>query len=78
MALIYKQQRDKEIIELSKNPVPEGELYKMSFDELEGLVEQITKIVNENQNDEKLFANLMRLKTYTLLLEDYVRHKIPR
>jgi len=70
MTLIYKQQRVKEIIELAKNPMPESELYKMSFDELEELVEHIIKIAYEDESDEKLFGYLMRLKTYALLMKE--------
>jgi len=69
MTLIYKQ-RVKEIIELAKNPMPESELYKMPFDELEELVEYIIKIAHENESDEKLFGYLMRLKTYALLMKE--------
>lgn len=57
----------KGIMELAENPCPECELSKMSSNELKVLNERIDKIVKENPDDEKLYAKLMRIRSFVML-----------
>ena len=55
------------ITALAENPCPECELRKMTVKEAEVLNERIDKIIEENPDDQKLYAKLMRLKSFATL-----------
>ena len=55
------------IIDLAENPCPTCELNKMSPYELNVLNERIDKVIKDNLKDEKLFAKLMRVKSFLML-----------
>ena len=67
MALEFNRLTFEGIMELIENPCPECELSKMTPKELEVLIERIDKIVREYPQDSKLFAKLMRLKSFAML-----------
>lgn len=52
---------------IANNPCPECELTLMSSKELEVLIERIDKIVKEFYDEPKLYAKLMRLKSFAML-----------
>lgn len=55
------------ILDLAENPCPTCELSKMSSYELNVLSERIDKIIQDNLIDERLFAKLMRVKSFLML-----------
>ena len=67
MALGFTKLTFEGIIALAENPCPECELRKMTVKEGEVLNERIDKIVDENPDDQKLYAKLMRLKSFATL-----------
>lgn len=67
MALVFNRLTFEGIMELAENPCPNCELCKMSPNELQVLNERIDKMANENPEDQKLYARLMRLKSFAML-----------
>ncbi|MEX0640230.1 MAG: hypothetical protein WD018_03280 [Nitrosopumilaceae archaeon] len=75
MALVFNNPSYESILRLSENPTAEEELYTMTFWELEVLNERIKDITNENIDDRKLFAKLMRLKLQSTLMGESARKR---
>lgn len=75
MAIVFNNPSDEAILRLSENPTAEEELYTMTFWELEVLNERIKDIANENSDDKKLFAKLIRLKLQSTLMEESARKR---
>jgi hypothetical protein len=75
MAIVFNNPSYEAILRLSENPTAEEELYTMTFWELEVLNERIKDIANENSDDKKLFAKLMRLKLQSTLMEESARKR---
>ena len=75
MAVVFNNPSYEAILRLSENPTAEEELYTMTFWELEVLNERIKDIANENSDDKKLFAKLMRLKLQSTLMEESARKR---
>jgi hypothetical protein len=75
MALVFNNPSYEAILRLSENPTAEEELYTMTFWELEVLNERINDIANENSDDKKLFAKLMRLKLQSTLMGESARKR---
>ena len=75
MAVVYNNPSYEAILRLSENPTVEEELYTMTFWELEVLNERIKNIANENRDDKKLFAKLMRLKLQSTLMGESARKR---
>jgi hypothetical protein len=67
MALEFPKLTYKGILELAENPCPTCELSKMSSYELNVLNERIDKVIKDNLIDQKLFAKLMRVKSFLML-----------
>ncbi len=67
MALVFPKLTFKGIMGIANNPCPECELTLMSSKELEVLIERIDKIVKEFYDEPKLYAKLMRLKSFAML-----------
>ena len=75
MAVIYNNPSYESILRLAENPAPEAELYTMTFLELEVLNERIKDIANENSDDKKLFAKLMRLRLHSTIMGESARKR---
>jgi len=75
MAIVFNNPSYEAILRLSENPTAEEELYTMTFWELEVLNERIKDIANENSDDKKLFAKLMRLKLQSTPMEESARKR---
>lgn len=75
MAVVFNNPSYEAILRLSENPTPEEVLYTMTFWELEVLNERIKNIANENTDDKKLFAKLMRLKLQSTLMGESARKR---
>jgi hypothetical protein len=75
MAVVFNNPSYEAILRLSENPTAEEELYTMTFWELEVLNERIKDIANENSDDKKLFAKLMRLKLQSTLMGESARKR---
>lgn len=75
MAVVYNNPSYESILRLAENPTPEKELYTMTFWELEVLNERIKDIANENIDDKKLFAKLIRLKLHSTLIGESARKR---
>jgi len=67
MVLEFPKLTHNGIMETLENPYPHCELDKMTKGELFVLVERIDKIAAENPHNEKLYAKLMRLKSFSML-----------
>lgn len=67
MDLEFKKLTREGILKLAENPCPECELAEMSGHELEVLNERINKLASRYPADQKLYAKLMRLKSFTML-----------
>lgn len=67
MALVFPKLTFEGIIDIAKNSCPEYELTRMSPKELDVLIERIDKIVREYSDETKLYAKLMRLKSFAML-----------
>lgn len=57
---------------LAENPIPDGELYAMSFDEVEEVREKVDEVLKKSNLDLKEYSQLNRLKTNILFVEDYL------
>ena len=67
MPLVFNRLTFEGILELADNPCPSCEINKMSPNEIQVLNERIDKLVSENPEDQKLYAKLMRLKSFAML-----------
>lgn len=67
MALVFPKLTFEGIIDIAENPCPECELTTMSPKELEVLIERIDKIVKDYSDEPKMYAKLMRLKSFAML-----------
>ena len=75
MAVVFNNPSYEAILRLSENPTVEEELCTMTFWELEVLTKRIKGIANENSDDKKLFAKLMRLKLQSTLMGESARKR---
>jgi len=75
MAVVFNNPSYEAILRLSENPTVEEELCTMTFWELEVLNKRIKGIANENRDDKKLFAKLMRLKLQSTLMGESARKR---
>lgn len=67
MALAFNRLTFEGILELVDNPCPSCEISKMSTNELQVLNERIDELAAKNTEDQKLYAKLMRLKSFIML-----------
>jgi len=75
MVLVFNNLSYEAILKFSENPTPEEQLYGMTFGELEVLTDRIDKIAQVYENDETLFARLMRLKSHTTIVEESAKKR---
>jgi hypothetical protein len=68
MALAFNNLTRDEIVKLSGIANPGKELDKMSFDELEIINEQISDILSKKICEPKMYKNLMKLRSYIILV----------
>ena len=66
---------DESVIQLSKSPNVDVDLYKFTFGELQILNEEIEKMAKKYQDDFDLFEELMQLKTHSMRIADFAKKR---
>lgn len=66
---------DESVIQLSKRPDVDIDLYKFTFGELQMLNEEIEKMAKKYQDDFDLCAELMQLKTHSRRIADFAKKR---